>query len=141
MASGTEALADAYAHDMDWFGVRHVIRWGESDEDGSSYEERVTLWRADSFDDAIKRAETEAAEHIKIVGDGELLDVFQAYLVTDDGHAIAEAATAAGEQDGVILEGQSGLEVFSLIRDSDLPPKEYVDRFFDTGTEHQQRVN
>jgi hypothetical protein len=129
---------------MGWYGVRHVIRWGDSDEDCSSYEERVTLWRAESFDDAIQRAETEAAEHVKIIGDGEVLDVFQAYQVTnDDGSApaaIADAVTAAGERDGVILEGESGLEVFSLIRDSDLPPEEYVDRFFDTGTEHQRTV-
>jgi hypothetical protein len=35
----------------------------------------------------------------------------------------------------------SGVEVFSLIRDSDLPPKEYLDQFFDTGTEHQGKTD
>jgi hypothetical protein len=129
---------------MGWYGVRHVISWGGRVEDGNSYEERVTLWRADSFEDAIHRAETEAAEHVEILGDGEVLDVFQTYLVTDDAGSakasVAEGVTAAGERDGVILEGESGLEVFSLIRESDLSPKEYVDRFFDTGTEHQGKV-
>jgi hypothetical protein len=129
---------------MGWYGVRHVIKWGGRVENGNSYEERVTLWRADSFEDAIHRAETEAAEHVEILGDGEVLDVFQAYLVTDDpgsGQAsIAEDVTAAGERRAVILEGESGLEVFSLIRDSELSPKEYVDRFFDTGSEHQRKV-
>ena len=67
---------------MGWYGVRHVIKWNGRVEDGNSYEERVTLWLADSFKDAIRHAETEAAEHVKIIGDGEVLDVFQAYLVT-----------------------------------------------------------
>jgi hypothetical protein len=129
---------------MGWYGVRHVIKWDGRVEDVNSYEERVTLWRADSFEDAIRRAETEAAEHVKILGDGEVLDVFQAYLVTDDPGSVqastAESVTSAGERDGVILEGESGLEVFSLIRDSHASPKEYVDRFFDTGTEHQGKV-
>lgn len=30
-----------------------------------------------------------------------------------------------------------GAEVFSLIRDSNLDPDAYLDRFFDTGQEHQ----
>jgi pyruvoyl-dependent arginine decarboxylase (PvlArgDC) len=128
---------------MGWYGVRHVIKWGASDH-GNSYEERVTLWRAGSFDDAIRRAATEAAERVKMIGDGEVLDVFQAYLVTDeDGSsqaAAAETVIAAGEQAGLILEGERGLEVFSLIRDSDLSAKDYVDRVFDTGTEHQRTV-
>lgn len=129
---------------MGWYGVRHVIKWDGRVEDGNSYEERVTLWTAASFDDAIRQAETEAAEHIKVLGDGEVLDVFQAYLVTDDEGSeqasAAESVTAAGERDGVILEGEFGVEVFSLIRDSPLAPKEYVDRFFDAGAEHQGKV-
>lgn len=32
----------------------------------------------------------------------------------------------------------SGREVFSLMQDSELPPEEYIDRFFDTGRERQQ---
>ena len=79
-----------------------------------------------------------------IIGDGEVLEVFQAYLVTDDEGSVQastpDCVTAAGERDGVILEGELGVEVFSLIRDSPLAPREYVDRFFDTGAEHQRKV-
>jgi len=32
-----------------------------------------------------------------------------------------------------------GVEVFSLLRESDLPPEPYIDSFFDTGTEREQR--
>ncbi len=35
----------------------------------------------------------------------------------------------------------NGLEVFSLLRDSDLDPPAYLDRFFDTGTEHQRSLS
>ena len=34
----------------------------------------------------------------------------------------------------------TGAEVFSLMRDSELDPRDYVDRFFDTGTEHEGTV-
>ena len=48
---------------------------------------------------------------------GQALDFAQAYSLGDEpGH---------------------GVEIFSLIRRSSLPPKEYIDRHFDTGTEHQ----
>ncbi len=40
-----------------WFGVRCVFRWSAS----PTYEERITLWQADSLDDAIARAEDDAA--------------------------------------------------------------------------------
>lgn len=129
---------------MGWYGVRHVIKWDGRVEDGNSYEERVTLWRADSFDDAIRQAEAEAAEHVKVIGEGEVLSMFQAYLVTEDDASVqastAECVTAAAERNGVILEDEFGVEVFSLIRDSPLAPKDYLDQFFDTGTEHQGKV-
>jgi hypothetical protein len=33
-----------------------------------------------------------------------------------------------------------GAEVFSLMRDSELAPDDYIDRFFDTGQERQASV-
>jgi hypothetical protein len=78
----------------------------------------VTLWQAESFDQAISLAEAEAAEyaeqvHLKYVG------LAQAYLLSDP-----DPPT-------------SGAEVFSLVRDSDLAPNDYLNRFFDTGRERQ----
>jgi hypothetical protein len=35
-------------------------------------------------------------------------------------------------------EPVDGAEVFSLMRDSQLAPAEYLDAFFDTGSERQQ---
>jgi hypothetical protein len=96
---------------MEWFAVRHVI------ENDGSFEERITLWRAASEDDAISRAEAEASSYTVTVG-GTLLGLFQCYRV--------------GEPPN------DGSEVFSLIRRSGVPASEYLDAFFDTGSELQR---
>jgi len=107
-----------------WFAVRTVVAemenqpWGPHDLGTGEidYEERITLWRAPSVDAAIAYAEAEAARYVEDVG-GEALGFAQAYSLGDDpGH---------------------GVEVFSLIRRSSLPPERYIDRHFDTGTEHE----
>jgi hypothetical protein len=103
-----------------WYSVRCLFQ--SPQEDGFSYEERVTLWRADSFDQAIALAEAEASEYAADVSDETVrtgyLALAQSYwLAEDPGH---------------------GAEVFSLIRDSDLAADDYVDHFFATGGEHQQ---
>jgi hypothetical protein len=103
-----------------WYGVRCVFQHGPDGPDGTSYEERVTLWRAGSFDEAIGLAEAEAAEYAAGLADVVDTGLVQAYALTEPpGH---------------------GAEVFSLIRDSVLTSDEYLDRFFDTGGERQQLV-
>ena len=81
------------------------------------YEERITLWMARDFDEAIARAEEDAREYADEIG-LSYLGLAQCYLV----------AETPGD----------GAEVFSLIRDSDLAPQDYVTKYFDTGREHQQ---
>jgi hypothetical protein len=82
------------------------------------YEERITLWRADGFDDAIALAEAEAREYSLAV-DGRYLDLAQCYALPD--------------------EPQHGAEVFSLMRESTLDRQTYLAQFFDTGSEHQEK--
>jgi hypothetical protein len=95
---------------MGWYAVRHVIKNGEA------YEERITLWRADSFDHAIARAEVEAADY---AWEGtEALSLYQAYELPD--------------------EPKDGVEIFSLIRRSPLAAGDYLDSFFTTGSELEQ---
>jgi hypothetical protein len=99
---------------MSWFAVRHVI------QNVDSFEERITLWDVPSHDDAIARAEMEAAEHVVALGEPyKVLVLFQSF----------ELFGPPGD----------GVEVFSLIRDSELTADEYVDSFFDTGSEHQRK--
>lgn len=111
-----------------WFAVRTFVAnneekpWGPHDlEPGQvDYEERVTLWRAASFDAAIAMAEEEAEKYVEDLG-GEVLSLTQAYaLAMTPGH---------------------GVEVFSLIRRSELTTDAYLERHFDTGTERQHRVD
>jgi hypothetical protein len=110
-------LTDATESAAEWFSVRCVLR---SSVDGHRvYEERVTLWQAHDFDQAVALAEAEAGDYAEAI-DAEYIGLAQAYRLPDaPGH---------------------GAEVFSLCRDSELPPDEYVDRFFDTGAERQRNV-
>jgi hypothetical protein len=109
----------------EWYGVRCLFHLdpgglgaGAPDEEPvAMYEERITLWRAESFDDAIALAEAEAAQYAEVLG-ADYLGLAQAYLLAD--------------------ELGPGAEVFSLIRHSALDPEDYVSQFFDTGDEHEE---
>ncbi|WP_431676466.1 hypothetical protein [Kitasatospora sp. KL5] len=100
---------------MDWYGVRCVFEW--TTPGGRAFEERITLWQASSADEAIALAEAEAETYAADNG-FDRLDFAQSYRL----------GGAPGP----------GAEVFSLLRDSALEPSEYLDAFFDTGTERQQ---
>jgi hypothetical protein len=97
-----------------WFGVRCVFRWSQP----LTYEERITLWEADSLDDAIALAEVDAQAYAERLN-SEYLDMAQAYWIGAN-------------------RPEVGSELFSLMRDSDLDPDAYLDSFYDTGQERQQ---
>jgi soluble lytic murein transglycosylase-like protein len=109
------------AGESGWFGVRCVFRsqtaLPDLTGDANAYEERVTVWQASSFEQAIALAEADAREYAKHA-DWDYLDFAQAFQMYDD----------LG----------NGVEVFSLIRYSELEPDEYLTRFFDTGAERQR---
>ncbi len=102
----------------EWYGVRCLFQWTHAE--GTPFEERITLWRADSLDAAIELAEREAREYAE---DNDLT-----YLRFSQAYATGETEITAGA------------EVFSLLRDSSLPAAEYLDTHFDTGGEHQSTV-
>jgi hypothetical protein len=103
-----------------WYAVRCVFAFERVSEDAArTYEERVTLWRASSHDAAIERAEAEARDYADVLAPAEYVGLAQSYELPD---APAD-----------------GVEVFSLLRDSDLTLSDYLDAFFDTGTERQQQ--
>ena len=106
---------------MDTYSVRCVFRW-ITDSDRVSkylYEERITLWNASSFDAAIELAEQEA--EVYAGEEMEFLGYSQAYVLSEPLPV-------------------SGVEVFSLLRDSDLEPAHYLDTFFDTGRERERSL-
>ncbi|MDX3458294.1 hypothetical protein PV396_41250 [Streptomyces sp. ME02-8801-2C] len=94
-----------------WYGVRCVFRHLPL----GVYEERVTLWVARSLDEAIARGEAEAAAYCEGLEGVEYTDFAEAYAMFDS--------------------PEEGAEVFSLMRESGLPPDAYVRRFLSTGDE------
>jgi len=86
------------------------------------YEERITLWLAASAEEAIERAEVEAIEYAGAIEESPdtYLGIAQSYRLAD----------TPGD----------GAEAFSLMRSSVLETDEYLDAFFDTGTERQKTV-
>jgi hypothetical protein len=102
--------------DNRWYAVRSLFHDPEGSE--SAYEERITLWQSADLDDALARAAAEAAEYAEFAGVTHLGGFAQSYPLAD-------------------APPRDGAEVFSLTRSSVLPPKPYVEQFFDTGLERQ----
>lgn len=104
----------------EWFAVRCVFRHARSgtgpDGDPFVYEERITLWRATGFEEAIASAEREAVAYSA--------DIDKTYVGLAQAYELFEPPTA-------------GAEIFSLLRESSLDSDAYVTRFFDTGAERQ----
>lgn len=99
-----------------WYGVRLVYRLTFSAE--PAYEERILIVRAANSDDAIARAEGISRDNYE-----SETTVYTEYamafnIIDEDGDSLGD-----------------GVEVFSLIRNSELEAAEYLDRFHDTGAE------
>jgi hypothetical protein len=104
-----------------WFTVRCIFEVDPQHWDGSeprTYEERITLWQAADMDAAIVLAEADATDYATTVN-ARYLDLAQC------------SKADVPEQ---------GAEIFSLMRQSELDPSSYIDRFFATGDERQHRV-
>lgn len=110
---------DALEPELSWYGVRCFIAFPAEDEKNFLYEERVTIWRAASAEDAIEFAEAEVVQYAD-GAEGVFMALSQSYAMYDD-------------------PGQ-GAEVYSLMRESSLPPAAYLDQFFDTGDERDTPV-
>ncbi|HVW38724.1 MAG TPA: DUF4288 domain-containing protein [Pirellulales bacterium] len=98
-----------------WYGVRLIYK--HTGFEKQAYEERVLIVRADSFAAAIRQAE----EYSKEYEDEKCQYVGHAMGF----HIFDETGPCVGP----------GVEVFSLMRESNLDVEEYLDRFHDTGSE------
>ena len=103
------------ATDEPWYAVRSVVESAA----GGTFEERITLWKAASMEDALIKGENEARRYAAEHG----------YLFT----GFIEVFHLAAEH---VVEGT---EIFSLLRDSELPASEYISKHFDTGKERRRR--
>ena len=97
-----------------WYSVRCHFRIDER-----HYEERITVWQAVGFDEAIDLAETEAAGY----AEGDYLGSCDCFHLSDAG-----------------MQASQGAEIYSLVRASDLDPDTYLRTFFFTGTERSAEV-
>jgi len=106
-------------NDEPWYGAKCVFRHDDLQREEGSYvyEERVVLIRADSFDEAIAKAEQEAHTYAEEF-DGIYLDFCGVYHLADN-------------------EVGDGCEVYSLMRTSDLEVDDFITRYFDDGTQHE----
>ena len=107
--------------DVSWYSVRCIftVDW-PPEAIGETYEERITIWRARSAEEAIARAQAEALEYAAAIDESPstYFGLAQCYRLAD--------------------ELADGAEVFSLMRDSKLEPEEYLDTFFDSGHERHR---
>lgn len=104
--------------------VRCVFRWPRSADSGNAYlyEERITLWQCPSLDEALELAEAEAMTYAAAT-EAQFTGLLQGYRMAAD-----------------LLLPEQGIEVYSLVRESELEPDDYLDIFYDTGAERQRRV-
>jgi hypothetical protein len=105
---------------MPTYSVRQIFRWriGRDQKKKYLYEERITLWRAKTIDRAVDLAEAEADRYAKASG-FKFSGYSQAFWLFED------------------LKPRQGMEIFSLLRESDLPLRMYLKTFYKTGHEHE----
>lgn len=104
-----------------WYSVRCIFKHQRRRDmtKRNLYEERITIWRAKSFEEAIEKAEIEAKEYAD--PDAEYTGLAQAYNLIEE-------------------TLQNGVEVFSLMHESNYTPKKYLDIYFDNGSERQGHI-
>jgi uncharacterized protein DUF4288 len=85
------------------------------------YEERITLIRARSFTEAVRKGETEAKRYAKGTGRVEYLGFISVFHLFD---------SKVGD----------GTEVFSIMRSISLSKKAFIDRHYDDGTFHSREA-
>ena len=108
-------------NDEPWYGAKCIFLHTKIDScPGQVYEERIILVKAENLDDAISRAESMAEEYANDLEGCSytgFIDVFHIY----------------DENIG------DGVEVYSLMRTSNLSKDEYLNSFYDTGMERTQK--
>jgi Domain of unknown function (DUF4288) len=106
----------------EWFSAKTIYKHHrvEAGTPKVVFEERVVLFRAMSFEEAIVQAEAEAREYRGSAGETVYLDFVNVYHLFD---------ASVGHR----------TEVYSLMRESNLSNKEYLDTFYDTGQERTQK--
>lgn len=110
-------------NDEPWYGVKCLFLHKDLRRRNgmNNYEERILLVKASDFDEAIRKAEKEAAEYCNDLDNNiEYLKFCNAYHIPES-------------------EIQDGIEIYSLITKSELNKTDYINTHHDTGGELTQR--
>jgi hypothetical protein len=102
----------------DWYSAKTVYKHDRL-ENGiykAVFEERIVVFLAHDLDDAISKAEIEAAEYCAKGENVRYLNFVNVFKL------FAERLT-------------NGSEIYSLMRESELSADDYLDRFYDDGNE------
>jgi hypothetical protein len=95
--------------DERWYSAQVIfLHSGTHHGPKQTYEERITLVRADNFDDAIERAEKEAEEYCRDLDGCKYVGYVNVFHIYDENL-------------------RDGTEIFSNMQKSDLNSKEYLD--------------
>lgn len=104
--------------DVGWYSAKTVYRHQlvQGGKTKAVFEERVVLFHAANFEDAIAKAETEAKAYCSDVENVVYLGFVSVYYLPEE-------------------TVEDGTEIYSSMRDSDLSEKEYLARFHNDGHE------
>lgn len=86
-----------------WYSAKAVFRHDVA----NSYEERIVIIRADSFDDAHEKALVEAQEYISMLNEVSLVKIVDVFHMFDE-------------------TLKDGVEVYSHMDKTDMEPAEYI---------------
>jgi len=107
--------------DQEWYSVRSIFR-SDLTEDGKprrAFEERVVLFRASGFDEAIAKGEAEAKRYAEAWPHPKILEHIIAFSIQDE-------------------DLREGDEVWSCIRDLDISDEEFLHRVYDGESDRGQ---
>ena len=101
-------------HQQPWFAVKCLFSHPSRAEDGERflYEERTTLWRASTFQEAFALAEAEAAKYAR--------DSHSTFVRATDSYHLFDESIGHGS------------EIWSLMRGSGMEPELYAQTFCST---------
>lgn len=109
------------ADDNHWYSAKCLFRHRRTDEGVQRvlYEERFVLLRAADFDAAVIKAEADAEAYAREIDGCAYIGFTDLFQLFD-------------------REVGEGTELYSLLRESDLSPGDYLDRYYDTGMERSR---
>lgn len=107
----------------EWYSCKGVFRHDNlSPKKGKKvYEERVVLLRARNFDEAIELGEKEAEEYAQSLDGVKYMGFISVYRLFEK-------------------RLRHKAEVYSIMRENKMSKKEFLDRYYDDGTERTQKM-